>query len=132
MSLLAPLRKLFTPPKASSRTPEGFPIPYGLTPEEYALLRSHIKEREWEIYVKALDSALRFHAEKLIQTSSNEALHFSRGFISGLRRAAGVVSEIEAAERSFNENLKRQENVRKRSDTSLYGTPAFRRTSRDD
>src|SRR5690606_19155534 len=95
--VFARLKDLLRPPTPSS-TEGGFHLPFGLTPGEWAELKTLTGAPGWSAYEKVLDALAKLDGERLLQSSQTEALHFIRGHVSGLRKAAQVIREIELRE----------------------------------
>lgn len=132
MSIFAPIRKLLAPP-APSKTEANFSLPYDLSPGDWAKLKTLTSDPGWEVFVRSLDAIVKLSGEQILQSSSDSALHFLRGKVSGLRKAASLVDEIAVMEKRFvnerNEHAKRAE--RNRESGVLFGTPGWR-TKRND
>src|SRR5688572_23621461 len=85
-------------PTKAAETPAAWEIPLGLTPSEWDALKDLRASEAWEIYIRALDEAVKFSGEALLSASSNENLHFYRGMIQGMRKAGVILDELKASE----------------------------------
>ena len=127
MSFFRSVRDLLKPPK-ESKTPEEFTLPYELSPGEWRKLKTLKNEEGWSAYLKALDGEVNLRGERILQTSNADAIHFMRGFVSGLRHAASVIDQISLREQHFErERQHRNESSERRGDNStLFGSPGWR------
>lgn len=135
MSIFSAIGDLLRPSRPHA-TSEKFQLPYGLTNEEWVKLRSLTRDPGWEVFLKSLDAITKLSGEQLLQSSKDEALHFLRGKIVGIRKAASLVDEISMMEKRFVNERKEHEsrNERERGRGVLYGSPGWRgqSNSRDD
>lgn len=125
MTLLTRISDLLAPPTPSA-TPERVAIPFGLTNEEWTLLRELETSRAWPVYLKALDESAKLHAETLIRTSKDEAIHFLRGRISGLREAGSLIRRERLKEEHTIHERDKRERTRTRDDSVLFGSAGWR------
>lgn len=112
------------------RAPTGHP--FDLTDGEIAHLQSLRTHDGWPILLKVLDYDVNLKADALLAPSlSSEHVHFFRGQISGLRRAALLVDEILTKEAEIARHEQRKRAAAEPSDSArraaTFGTPAWRR-----
>jgi len=113
---------------APSETPEGYRIPFDLTQDEWVRFKEMAEHADWGLFLKVLDNAAKFEGEAILGASTDENLHYHRGFVMGLRKSAFIVEEARRDEQAY---LTDQKNARKRAasgDTSiaLFGSPGWR------
>ena len=130
MRLFARLRDILSPPKPS-QTEKGYQIPFGLTPPEWAALKSLKARPEWEIYLKALDECCIIHYENLLISAKDEPLHFYRGKVQGLRKAGTIVDEAVLNEAQWKHEQSQRNRPTERTGRSLalFGSPAWSKPS---
>jgi len=121
------IKELLT--RKPSAPPSEFALPYGLTPSEWAALRSLRGEEAFDILLRTLDEEVKLKGELLLGGGKNKDLHFRRGFIQGIRRAATLIDEINAAKTLHEEQERKRKDARKpRSDNrtlATFGTPGW-------
>lgn len=129
MSIFTPLARLLSPSQPS-RTPEKVALPYDLTAADWAKLKTLVSEPGWPVLLRVLDAEAKLDGERLLQTSNTEALHFIRGHVSGLRKAASVISEISRQEERVVRERERIEAERARERpgraAAFFGSPGWR------
>lgn len=111
-------------PKPSS-TEAGVPLPYGLTNAEWQHLKRLVTEDGWPAFLKALDEETKLKGDQILLTSDEKALHFMRGFVSGLRKASSLVQEVSLREQ-YLEREQQKQRSRERDHGVLFGTPGWR------
>ena len=132
MSIFRRLIDFVNPPK-SIATVDGFEIPFGLDTREWEALKAWREAPEWETWLKMLDTAASLNAEALLSASGDESLHFHRGVIVGLRRAAFLVDELKQSEAIFlkdKETRASRHTERPGRTSALYGSPAWSKRNR--
>ena len=122
----------FIRPAQPITTIEGFDLPFGLDTREWEALKAWREAPEWETWLKTIYCATKLHSEALLSASGDESLHFHRGFIVGLRKAAFLVDEATQAEKIY---LKDKETRERRTErpgrtSALYGSPAWSKPRR--
>lgn len=111
----------------ASTTPEAFEIPLGLSPRDLQALKDFRDSEEFEVFLRALDEVVKFHAEALLGASTNESLHYHRGMVMGIRKAASLVDEIRQTEEAFLADKRRRTKLaepRGRSSV-FFGSPGW-------
>lgn len=103
-----------------SPPPEKFVLPYDLKPEEFSQLRTLRHAEEWASFQRVLDEVVKLNGEILLVGKGDESLHFYRGLIHGIRKAATLIDEIIAAQTLH------ESEERKRKDA---GNPRSNRTN---
>jgi hypothetical protein len=125
------LRDFFDPPKPAL-TERGYAIPFELTPPEWEALKGLMERPEWAVYLRALDFCANLSAETILSATTDESLHFHRGIVVGIRKAAFLPVEARNNETSWvNEQLaaeRRRRPERERS-VALFGSPAWSKRS---
>lgn len=127
MTLFAPLRDLLRP-KTPSKTAEAFSVPFGLKPEEWANLKALRNHDGWPVFLKAIDTVVKLHGDRMLASSDPAVLHFVRGSVAGLRKAAILIDEVardEARHASEKTRLETQKDARA-DRTALFGSPGWR------
>jgi hypothetical protein len=128
MSIFRSVRDLLRSPP-EHRTEAQFVIPFGLTQSEWNALKSLPSHEGWDSYLQALDSVSKFIGDQLLQTSKDEALHFLRGTVVGIRKASTLIAMERAKEervaRERHEIAQRSEG-RERDASVLFGSPGWR------
>ena len=127
MSIFKPLKAFFYPtiPVTTDATWE---IPFGLTNAEWNDLKTLEADDGFDAWVKVLDEIAKLHGEALLSgTISDSETHFRRGVVSGIRKAALLVSELKHSEDAFVAERKRRE-PRERAGrvNATFGSPAWR------
>lgn len=127
-SLFTPLAKFFTR-ETPSTTEASFVLPFGLTEGEWKTLKTLPSDPGFVALTKILDELARLDGERILQTSNAEALHFLRGHVAGLRKAATVIQEISLKEQEVeNERIRRAEDGERRRGgrgVGLFGSPGW-------
>ena len=127
MSIFRRISDLFRQPR-TSKTSEGFSLPFELTTSDYASLRHLKASDEWPIFLSTLDKLVNLHAEALLASNDEASVHFERGFISALRKVGTFINEVEFAE-AHERHLKSQRKDAGTSDANrkraVFGTPAW-------
>lgn len=129
MNPFASVRTLFRPRTQPQATVVGFLLPFGLTEGGLRRLQILRSSDEWDTFAEVLDEVVKFNAETLLGSQRTEDVHFYRGFISGVRKAASIIDEISQGEQRHLSEKQRLDNVGKQNagTTALFGTPAWRR-----
>jgi hypothetical protein len=126
------LKDLFRPKPSPQKSAAGFVLPVGLSERGLRRLQSLQTMEEWDTFVEVLDELVKFNAEALLGAQRTEDVHFYRGFISGIRKAATVIHEISLGEQSLTSEKRRRENAGTDFDSkhrlsALFGSPAWRK-----
>lgn len=131
MNIFRRLKDVLSPPQ-SIETEKGFVIPFGFTPNEWVDFKELVSRPEWDLYLRALDTLTIFSAEAILAASQDESLHYHRGVVVGLRKAATLPREAVATETLWNEEKNRVSADKRRNSDSrlaLYGSPAWKQSS---
>ena len=120
------LGDLLRPPKAAT-TDASWEIPFGLTNAEWNDLKALRADRGFDAWLRALDGITKLHAEAMLSgTLSDAELHFRRGLVMGVRKAATLIDELKQSEDAFLDEHKRREPRERAGRTAaLYGSPAW-------
>lgn len=123
------LKKWMGGRKTPSTKENSFPIPYDLSPSDYEALLRLEGFPEFETFLKALDVAVKFNGEALLASSTDVSVHYYRGVVIGMRKAASLVAEIRINEERFLADKRtREHSAERRSrgrDAAFFGTPAW-------
>lgn len=133
MSLFTRLGDLLKPPQPY-QTKEAFTLPYGLSNEDWSKLKVLTSEDGWEVFLHTLDALAKLDGERMLTTSDDKVLHFLRGHVVGLRKAATLIEEITHTEHRFVTEHRRAPEPRARvrdGRAALYGSPGWRPQSTD-
>ena len=127
MSIFKPLREFFYPtlPVTTDATWE---IPFGLTNAEWNDLKALRSDSGFDAWLAALDGITKLHADAILAGSMSDAeMHFRRGVIAGVRKAATLIDELKHSEDAFVAERKRHE-PRERAGrvNATFGSPAWR------
>jgi hypothetical protein len=129
MSIFRRLRDIFAPPPPTSRE-DGFLLPAGISASEWSAIKDLMEEPGWDAYLKLLDDAANFSAEAILAASQDESLHFHRGIVVGIRKAASLPREAVASETRWKDDQLAAER-RRNTDSggravALFGSPAWK------
>ena len=107
---------------------EEFILPYGLKPEEFSRLRTLRSSEEWTSFSSVLDEVVKLNGEILLAGGKNKQLHFQRGLIHGIRKAATLIDEIIAAQTLHDEQERKRKDAGNTSSTrnrtfTTFGSP---------
>lgn len=118
-------------PARPTLTERGYAIPFELSPPEWEALKGLVERPEWPIYLKALDFCVNLSAETILSAATNESLHYHRGIVMGIRKAALLPIEARNNETSWvNEQLAAERRRPERERTvALFGSPAWSKRS---
>lgn len=131
MNLFRRLGDLLKPPQPS-QTEAAWEIPLGLTAEEWADLKALRGDRGYDAWLKSLDALCIFAGETLLGSGTNEALHFQRGVVTGIRKAAILVDELKKSEDAFLDEQRKRSRPRERAGrvAALFGSPGWNKPKR--
>lgn len=126
MNIFKPLKDFFYP-TLPVETPAAWEIPFGLTNAEWASLKALRSDDGFDAWTKVLDGIAKLHGEAILAGSiSDSEMHFRRGLILGIRKAAILIDELKQSEDAFlNERKRREPRERAGRTAALYGSPAW-------
>ena len=119
-------------PAPLAQTAAAWQIPLDLTPGEWDALKDLRTSDEFAIFQKALDNSSIFVGEALLSASTDENLHYYRGFLQGLRKAGTLLDELSQSEAAYlneqRKHLPRDNSAARR--VATFGSPAWRSAKR--
>jgi hypothetical protein len=126
------LKNLLRAPAPPSQTKEGFTLPFNMTEGTLRRLQILVNTDEWDSFIEVLDELVKFNAEALLGAQRTDDVHFYRGVISGIRKAATITHEISLGEQALASDKRRREDARTDPNSrhrlsALFGSPAWRR-----
>jgi len=112
--------------------PEVFNLPYNLKKETWNSLRVLRSDPAFDSFVETLDEVVKLNTEILLTTNTDENLHFYRGIIQGMRKAATLIDEIQAAQKLHEDQEQKRKDARTTSararTVATFGTPGWNST----
>jgi hypothetical protein len=131
LSLFSSFTKFFSR-EAPSATEDSFSLPFGLTEGEWRAMKTLPGDPGFGALVKVLDSLAKLDGERILQSSNAEALHFLRGHVAGLRKAATIIQEISLKEQEVEHERRRRTEAggdgRGGRGVGLFGSPGWPRS----
>lgn len=126
MNVFKPLKDFFYP-TIPVETPETWEIPFGLTNAEWNDLKALRSDDGFDAWSKVLDEIAKLHGEAILAGSISDAeMHFRRGVVMGIRKAAILIDELKHSEDAFlNERKRREPHERAGRTAALYGSAAW-------
>lgn len=104
---------------------QEFVLPYDLKPEEFSRLRTLRGSEEWVPFVRVLDEVVKLNGEILLNAKGDESLHFYRGLIHGIRKAATLIDEITAAQTLHEEQERKRKDARNTTSSRTHAASTF-------
>lgn len=103
----------------------SFQTPFNLSPAELARLRDLQASPDFSTYLEVLDKVAIINGDALLGAGDDASAHFYRGFLSALKLAMNLPSDILTKVESLERSSPEQPDTRTRV-ISTYGTPYFR------
>lgn len=130
--MLLPLKDFWLRLTGKATTQSASPAPYCyLSESQLKHVAGLAKLTPWDDFRVAVDALVNFNAETLLATRDESQLHYLRGFISGLRKAAllpeeaaSLLTQTHVNERTDADRLQRAADARR---DATFATAAFRR-----